>query len=66
MGTSVDRHSASTEFYKRAGYLPGNAKKRFDFRKSYEVFADGGICIVVDIKTQKKSLAHNSLLVIKR
>jgi len=23
MGTSVDRHSASTEFYKRAGYLPG-------------------------------------------
>ena len=23
MGTSVDRHSASTEFYKRAGYIPG-------------------------------------------
>jgi pyruvate dehydrogenase E1 component alpha subunit len=23
MGTSADRHSASTEFYKRAGYIPG-------------------------------------------
>ena len=23
MSTSVDRHSASTEFYKRAGYIPG-------------------------------------------
>ena len=29
MGTSVDRHSASTEFYKRAGYLPGTAKLKF-------------------------------------
>jgi len=59
MGTSVDRHSASTEFYKRAGYLPGMLVDGMDvlavreatkFAKEY-VLKNGPI--MIELKTYR-------------
>merc|ERR1712147_519945 len=59
MGTSVDRHSASTEFYKRAGYLPGMLVDGMDvlavreatkFAKEY-VMKNGPI--MIELKTYR-------------
>merc|ERR1711963_680242 len=59
MGTSTDRHSASTEFYKRAGYLPGMLVDGMDvlavreatkFAKEY-VLKNGPI--MIELKTYR-------------